>query len=205
VIAAIVLAAGASSRMGQPKAALPLGAHGGTVVSCGVSSLLAAGVPRVVVVAGAHVDAVRRGLGLRHPSVAIVEHHGWQGGQLSSFLCGLDTIDQPTLEAVLVTLVDVPLVAPDTTRRLMRAWRESGAAIVRPARGDTHGHPVLFDRRVFAALRAADPGLGAKPVVHAFAHDLVNVPVTDEGAFLDLDTPEDYQRAVAMISDAPAL
>ena len=127
--------------MGQPKAALPLGADGATVLSRGVSSLLAAGVPRVVVVAGAHVEAVHRGLGIHHPSVTIVEHGGWQAGQLSSFLCGLDALDHPALEAVLMTLVDVPLVAPDTTRRLMRAWRQSGAAIVRPARGETHGIP----------------------------------------------------------------
>lgn len=198
MIAGIVLAAGASSRMGQPKAALPLGPRGGTVLSCGVSSLLAAGVPRVVVVAGAHVDAVRHSLQIRHPSVTVVEHEGWRSGQLSSFLCGLDEVDQPTLEAVLMTLVDVPLVAPDTTRRLVRAWRTDGAAIVRPARGESHGHPVLFDRRVFAALRAADPAHGAKPVVHAYTGDLLDVPVEDEGAFLDVDTPEDYQRLLAL-------
>ena len=201
MIAAVVLAAGASSRMGQPKAALPLGAHGATLLSRGVSSLLAAGVPRVTVVAGAHVEAVRRGLLIRHPSVTIVEHAGWRDGQLSSFLCGLDAVDQPHLEAVLMTLVDVPLVSPNTTRQLIRVWRETGAPIVRPARGETHGHPVLFDRRVFAELRAADPQLGAKPVVHAYARALVDVPVTDEGAFLDVDTPEDYERALALIAD----
>lgn len=197
MIAAIVLAAGASSRMGRPKAALPLGTHGATVLSQGVSSLLAAGVPRVVVVAGAHVAAVRDSLGVCPEPVRIVEHPGWQDGQLSSLLCGLDAIDDPRLEAMLMTLVDVPLVSPDTTRRLIRAWRERRAAIVRPARGEEHGHPVLFDRRVFEALRTADPARGAKPVVHAHAHDTINLPVDDEGAFLDLDTPEDYQRILA--------
>jgi CTP:molybdopterin cytidylyltransferase MocA len=197
MIGAIVLAAGASSRMGTPKAALPLGRHGATVLSQGVASLLAAGVPRVVVVAGAHVEAVRRSLGVFPDPVQIVEHPGWQAGQLSSLLRGLEALDQPLLEAALVTLVDVPLVSPDTTRRLIRAWRENGASILRPARGEQHGHPVLFDRRVFDALRRADPARGAKPVVHAHAHSLINVPVEDEGAFLDLDTPEDYQRILA--------
>jgi CTP:molybdopterin cytidylyltransferase MocA len=204
MIAAIVLAAGASSRMGQPKAALPLGGRGETVLGRGVSSLLAAGVPRVTVVAGAHVEAVRRSLAGHSPAVGIVEHPAWRDGQLSSLLCGLDAVDAPDLEAVLVTLVDVPLVSPDTTRRLIRAWRESGAPIVRPARGDEHGHPVLFDRRVFAELRAADPRRGAKPVIHAHALELSNVPVTDEGAFLDLDTPADYERAVALAARSSA-
>ena len=53
---------------------------------------------------------------------------------------------------------------------------------------------MLFDRRVFAALRAADPHQGAKPVINAHAAELLNVPVTDEGAFVDLDVPEDYER-----------
>jgi molybdenum cofactor cytidylyltransferase len=197
MIAAIVLAAGASSRMGRPKAALPLGDQGETVLSRGVASLLSAGVPRVAVVAGAHVDAVQRSLLVRDQAVRIVEHARWRDGQLSSLLCGLDAVDGPDLEALLVTLVDVPLVSPDTTRRLVRAWRDTGAPIVRPARGGEHGHPVLFDRRVFAELRAADPRRGAKLVVHAYADELLNVPVTDEGAFLDLDTPADYERAQA--------
>jgi len=195
VIAAIVLAAGASSRMGRPKAGLPLGDGGQTVLSMGVSALLVAGVPRVVVVAGAHPEAVRRGLRLRDRRVRIVDHPQWEEGQLSSMRCGLDAIDHPQLEAALVTLVDVPLVSPAVVRALMRAWRDTGAAIVRPARGDAHGHPVLFDRRLFPELRVADLERGAKPVVRAHAHELLNVPVDDEGPFLDLDTPADYERA----------
>jgi CTP:molybdopterin cytidylyltransferase MocA len=195
VIGAVILAAGASTRMGQPKAGLPLGRCGHTVLSMGVGALLAAGVPRLVVVAGAHPEVVRHALRVRDGRVRIVDHPEWTQGQLSSMLCGLEAIDQPFLEAVLVTLVDVPLVAPATVRALMRAWRTSGAPIVRPACGDQHGHPVLFGRRLFAELRAAPIETGAKPVVRAHAHELLNLPVEDEGAFLDLDVPEDYERA----------
>ena len=198
LIAALVLAAGASSRMGRPKAALPLGPGLGTVLSRGVATLLAAGVPRVVVVAGAHPDAVRDALDGTDARVSVVDNPAWAVGQLSSLICGLDAVDDGRLDAVLMTLVDVPLVAPATVRHLIDTWRETRAPIVRPARGDTHGHPVLFDRRIFAELRAADPTRGAKPVVHAHAHEIVNVAVDDEGAFLDLDTPEDYARALAL-------
>jgi molybdenum cofactor cytidylyltransferase len=201
VIGAIVLAAGASSRMGRPKAALPLGGRGHTVLSMGVEALLSAGVPCVVIVAGAHPDAVRGAIGTRDPRVAVVEHPAWADGQLSSLLRGLDAIDHPLLEAVLVTLVDVPLVSPDTVRALVAAWRTSGAPIVRPADGERHGHPVLFDRRVFAELRAADPRTGAKPVVHAHAHELIDLPVADEGAFVDLDVPADYERVRQMVKE----
>ena len=199
MIGAIILAAGASSRMGRPKAALPLGRHGHTVLSMGVRALIAAGVPRVVVVAGAHPEAVRRALGSHDRRVLVVDHPAWPEGQLSTLLRGLDALDHPGLEAVLVTLVDVPLVSPETVRALMREWRATGAPIVRPAHGDRHGHPVLFARRLFVELRAADLRTGAKPVVHAHANELVNLPVTDEGAFVDLDVPEDYERAKRMV------
>jgi molybdenum cofactor cytidylyltransferase len=205
VIAGIVLAAGASSRMGRPKAALPLGAAPATVLSRGVGALLAAGVPRVVVVTGAHPEAVQHALVAPDSRVSVVDNPGWRDGQLSSLLRGLDAVDRPGLEAVLMTLVDVPLVASATIVGLIDTWRETRAPIVRPARGDTHGHPVLFDRRLFPELRAADPARGAKTVVRAHANEIVNVAVDDEGAFMDLDTPQDFERALALAARLGAL
>jgi molybdenum cofactor cytidylyltransferase len=199
MISAIVLAGGASTRMGQPKAALPLGPHGQTVLSTGITTLLAAGLPRIVVVAGAHPQAVASALGGRDARVSVVDHPGWAAGQLSSMLRGLDALDETGLEAVLVTLVDVPLVSVATVRRLIQAWRQTRAPIVRPARGDEHGHPVIFDRPLSAELRAADLGLGAKPVVRAHAGRIVNLAVDDDGAFMDLDTVDDYQRALERV------
>jgi len=187
--------------MGRPKAALRLGRRGHTVLSMGVSALLSAGVPRVVVVAGAHPDAVRGAIGAPDPRVSVIDHPAWSNGQLSTLLRGLEAIDHPCLEALLVTLVDVPLVSPETVRALMHEWRVTGAPIVRPAQGDRHGHPVLFDRRLFAELRAADLRTGAKPVVHAHANELVNLAVTDEGAFVDLDVVEDYERVARMAEE----
>jgi molybdenum cofactor cytidylyltransferase len=126
------------------------------------------------------------------PRARVVEHPGWERGQLSSLLAGLDAIDDPLLEAALVTLVDVPLVQSSTVAAVIAEWRRTQAAIVRPADGDRHGHPVIFDRSVFADLRAADLNAGAKSV---FAkHRVVNVEVKDPGAFIDLDTPDDYQK-----------
>ena len=60
---------------------------------------------------------------------------------------------------------------------------------------------MLSDRRVFAELRAADPRTGAKPVVHAHAHELIDLPVADEGAFVDLDVPADYERVRQMVKE----
>lgn len=184
--------------MGMPKAVLPLGDPGETVLSTGVRALLEAGVPRVVIVAGAHPDAVRDGWPFPDRRVRIVEHADWSDGQLSSLVAGLSAVNGPDLEAVLVTLVDVPLVSSATIRAVIDAWTASHAPIVRPARGNEHGHPVLFDRVLFEELERADVTVGAKSVVRAHEAEIVNVPVTDEGAFADMDTPEDYERLKRM-------
>lgn len=190
MIRGIVLAAGASSRMGQAKAALPLGQTGETLIARVVRTLLRGGVPDVTVVAGAHIDAVRIAMPSHEPRARVIEHAGWQKGQLSSLHAGLAAIDGPLLEASLVTLVDVPLVQPSTVGAVIAEWRRTRAAIVRPADGDRHGHPVIFDRAVFADLREADPDAGAKSV---FAkHRVLNVEIKDPGAYIDLDTPGEY-------------
>lgn len=196
MIRAIVLAAGASSRMGQAKAALPLGTTGDTVVGRVVRTLLAAGLPSVAVVAGAHIDAVRAAMPLE-PRARVVEHLGWEAGQLSSLLAGLAAIDEPQLEAILVTLVDVPLVRPESVAAIVNAWRESRAPIVRPVDASAvtrHGHPVVFDRAVFDDLRQADQAIGAKAVFAKHASGRLDVPINDDGAFVDIDTPQEYRQ-----------
>ena len=211
MIRGIVLAAGASTRMGQAKAALPFGQTGETAISRVVRTLIRGGVPEVIVVAGAHIDAVRMAMPSHEPRARVVEHVGWQRGQLSSLLTGLDAIDDPLLEAVVVTLVDVPLVLPSTVSAVIAEWRRTGAPIVRPSAGATgatgatgagrHGHPVVFDRSVFADLRAADLNLGAKAVFAKHRDRVVNVEVADPGAFEDIDTPEQYVDLRSRISD----
>ncbi len=119
-------------------------------------------------------------------------------GQLSSLVAGLAVADRPGVVAALVTPVDAPLVAVATVRAIVAAYQRSGALVVRPARGGEHGHPVLVDRRLFDELRQADPSVGARAVIRAHAAATVNVMVDDEGAFVDIDTPEEYERHIGM-------
>lgn len=192
MLRAVVLAAGASSRMGAPKAGLPLTASGDTFLSRLVRSLVAAGLPEIVIVTGAAPEAVHRAAGRIRPPVRFAHNAGWQGGQLTSLLVGLGDDHGVRLEGLLLALVDAPLVSVKTIQHVVQAWRQTRAPIVRPVHGEQHGHPVVFDRAVFDALRAADPAVGAKAVVRAHADALLNVPVEDAGAFLDIDTPEEY-------------
>ena len=182
--------------MGTPKAALAVGPTGETFVSRLVSRLRDAHVPDIVVVTGAADEPVRRAAGRVRSTVRFVHNDRWKEGQLTSLLAGLAPRHGDVVEGALVLLVDTPLVAASTIRSVIATWRRTRAAIVRPSRRDEHGHPVLFDSTLFADLRAADPSIGAKAVVRAHAHAIVNVPVDDDGAFVDIDTPADYTHVM---------
>jgi molybdenum cofactor cytidylyltransferase len=195
MVPGVVLAAGASSRMGRPKALLPTGVSGETFLSRIVGTLQAAGLDDLVVVVGEVPPDLARALDALPGLVRPVVNPDPSRGQLSSLLAGLAVVDRPGVVGMLVTLVDVPLVSVATVEALLALYRASRAPVVRPARAGRHGHPVIFDRAVFEALRHADPAAGAKAVMQARLREVVDVPVEDAGAFLDVDTPEDYARA----------
>jgi CTP:molybdopterin cytidylyltransferase MocA len=199
MVRAVVLAGGASSRMGTPKPGLHLNPAGDTFLARLVRTLLAAGLPDIVIVTGAAPDAVHQAAGRVRPPVRFEHNDRWADGQLTSLLAGLRERPGDVMEAALVSLADAPLVSPTTITQVLAAWRRQHAPIVRPARGDVHGHPVLFDRALFAELHAAERRLGAKTVVRAHAHRIVNVPVEDAGAFLDIDTPDEYQDVLRQL------
>ncbi|HEX2342644.1 MAG TPA: nucleotidyltransferase family protein [Vicinamibacterales bacterium] len=188
---AVVLAAGRSTRMGQPKALLPATRAGETFIERLVSTLIAGGIDDVVVVAGDVAAAIRTRLGFR---ARVVANPDVDRGQLSSIVVGLDVVDRPGVLAVMIAPVDQPLVSETTVRALADAWRRNRAPIVRPVREGRHGHPVIFDRAVFDELRTADLSKGARAVVHAHAENLVEIAVDDDGAFANIDTPADYER-----------
>ena len=195
VIPGVVLAGGASSRMGgRPKALLPTGHGDETFLARIVSALREGGVDDVVVVAGYHVEAIGRAAKLMAAPVRVLRNPAPERGQLSSLQVALTAIDHPGVGAMLVTLVDLPLLSPATVRAVLKGYRRTGAPIVRPARDGRHGHPILFDRSLFDELRSGDPELGAKPVVRAHAAQGLEVEIADDGPFADVDTPEDYER-----------
>lgn len=194
VIPAIVLAAGASSRMGQPKALLPTA--GRSFVRRILETLREGGVTDAVVVVRPEADAVAREV-VAAGGRAIVNPDP-DRGQLSSLISGLDAVDGPRIVAALVTLVDVPLVSASSVAALLARAPVSRAPIVRATFGARHGHPVIFRREVFDAIRRADPSAGAKAVLRAYP--IEDVDLDDPGVAQDVDTPDDYRRVI----DGPA-
>lgn len=198
MIPVVVLAAGKSTRMGRPKALLPL-PDGETFLTRIINTFEGAGVDDVVVVLGHEAEAIAASVAERGLAARVVVNRDYESGQFSSLLVGLRAIDRPGVQALLLTLVDVPLVSATTVRVVIDRYRASRAPIVRPVsavRPDVHGHPVLIDRSLFDALRAADPSTGAKSIVRGHASAAGDVISNDEGAFLDIDTPEEYERVM---------
>ena len=191
MIPAILLAAGASTRMGRTKALLTVGDR--TFVRAILDTLRAAGIAEAVVVIRPGETAIEKEIAAAGFGRAVVNPRA-ADGQLTSLVAGLDAVDAPGVRAALVTLVDVPLVSSATIRALCARAIESNAAVVRAVYRGRHGHPVIFKRELFDALRRADPAVGAKQVVRAAA--IEDVEVDDPGAVEDVDTPDDYTRVV---------
>ncbi len=197
MVAVVILAAGHSTRMGSPKALLP-DREGCSFVARIVRTCVEAGCASITVVTGTAHDSIRAVLASDAPGVPVrlARNADPDRGQLSSIWTGLDDVAGTGADAMLLALVDAPFFSAATVRAVLDGHRATGAPVVRPARGMEHGHPVLFDAAVFPALRAADLRTGAKPVVRGLADRVLNVPVDDDGAFLDVDTPDDHARAV---------
>ena len=186
----IILAAGRSSRMGRPKALLT-DTSPQTFVARLIDAMRAAGLARVVVIS--RPDDAALAAEAQHHGAVVVQNPAADEGQLSSLLVGL--MSAADADAVLVSPVDMPLISSDVMRRLLASAAASPALIVRAVHRGRHGHPVIFKRDVFDELRRADPSEGARAVVRRDLSRVLDVEVEDAGVTLDLDTPDDYQRA----------
>jgi molybdenum cofactor cytidylyltransferase len=190
MIAAIVLAAGASSRMGRQKLLLPM-ADGRPLVRVAVAQVLAAGIDDTVVVLGREAEAVAHTLaGL---PVRTVLNPRYAEGQSTSLCAGLDAL-RPGTEAAVIALGDQPLPDPDVIRRLVAAFRRSGRPIIAPVYRDGRGNPVLFSAPLFDELRAVVGDQGGREVIARDPSRVAEVPV-DAPMPADIDTPEDYDAA----------
>ncbi len=190
VIAAIVLAAGASTRMGRQKLTLPM-ADGRPLVRVAVEQVLAAGVDDTVVVLGGDAEAVA--LALAPLPVRTVVNPRYAEGQSTSLRAGLDALRSGT-DAAVVALGDQPLPDPDVIHRLVMAFRTSGRPIAVPVYRDGRGNPILFAAALFGELRAVTGDRGGREVITRDPARVAEVPV-DTLMPVDIDTPEDYDAA----------
>jgi CTP:molybdopterin cytidylyltransferase MocA len=190
MIWAVVLAAGASTRMGEPKALLAMG-DGRRFVDAIAASARAGGCGGVLVVVGPpHGEAIRRALG---PGVATAWNPQPERGMLSSVQAGIAALP-PSASAILVWPVDVPFVGVATVRSLLDA---APGKIIVPTHNKRGGHPLRIPRRRFGDVMALDPARGLKALLEAYAVEVERLAVADGAVLVDVDTPGDYARTRA--------
>ena len=185
---AVILAAGASTRMGTPKQLLPLG--GKPLIVRAVEVALASPAWPVVVVLGAHAEKIRPALA-RLP-VLIAENPAWAEGMAASIRAGLTTLRQfsSKLDAALFALCDQPAFSADVIAQLVAAQRTTGRSIVAAHYGNRHAAPALFLREHFETLIHLTGEEGARALLNDDPNRIATVDLP--ALALDLDTPEDF-------------
>lgn len=193
MIAAVVLAAGESRRMGCPKALLPI--EGQTFIERIVTALGDAGLEKIFVVLGHNAETMAQKIA--HLPVTVLVNRDYPMGQLSSLQVAVRYLraDQDC-QGILVHLVDHPYIDPRLVKLLAARFAESGKLIVVPSFGGKRGHPVIFARSLFDELLDAPLEQGAKVVVNAHRAETLEINTADEGITLDIDTPELYRQHV---------
>jgi len=192
-IAAVVLAAGMSRRMGRFKPLLPFGDR--PLIWRVVESVVASGVVDSTIVVTGHASAEAAGA-LAGLPVQFAHNPVYEsGGMLSSIQTGLRALP-PGTGALLVVLGDQPMVSPRTIARLCASWNESRAVVVVPSYHDEHGHPVLLDGSTVADILALAPAETLRTYVKSRKKFTEYVEVDDPAIIADIDTPQDYEQAL---------
>jgi molybdenum cofactor cytidylyltransferase len=188
----IILAAGASTRMGEAKQNLSF--KGLTLLQTALKTAINSKTNTVAVVLGANVDAIYPTIGTEPVNIFKNEH--WEEGMGTSISYGLNELLklQPGLSSVLFMLTDQPLVNRDFINKLID--KAAPGKIIASSYNDTLGPPVLFDKQFFGEILKMNGNEGAKRIIQKHQKAVIEIPFPF-GAF-DIDTPEDYDRLSKM-------
>jgi len=192
MIAAVLLAAGESRRMGRPKLTLPWGT-GGSVISQVVSRFREVGADPLLVVTGGDRTEVEGAL--RGSGAECVHNPDYQkGGMLSSIKVGLRRLLDGEAEAAMIAPADLPLISAETLRALIGRRRQQRADLIVPSYSMRRGHPVLIGRDRWQDVLDLPDGETLRDFLRRKADQIDYVVLDDPGVIQDLDTPEDYER-----------
>jgi molybdenum cofactor cytidylyltransferase len=191
----IILAAGASTRMGTPKQLLAY--RGCTLIRHMAEVAIASVCQPVAVVLGAYAERITPEVS--QLPVQIVENQQWAEGMSSSIRVGLEAqlAMNQNLGAVAIALCDQPFVSSQTLDRIVEAYYSTGKPIIASEYVGTLGVPVLFSRTLFSELMALKSNEGAKQLIKKHIPEVFSVPFP-EGS-IDIDTPEDYEEFQSLI------
>jgi molybdenum cofactor cytidylyltransferase len=188
-VSAIILAAGESKRMGQPKLLLKWGES--SLFEQTLDNYLGSAVNEVNIVLGHQAAEMEKVIGDRSVNTAI--NPAYSKGMSTSIIIGIN-IMSPRTQGIMLALADQPSVSSQTIDRLIQVFELRQKGIVLPAYQGQRGNPVIFDIKYRNELLALTGDIGGREIVHRHYNDVQEVSVDNRGVLIDIDTPEDYKR-----------
>ncbi|HLF80069.1 MAG TPA: nucleotidyltransferase family protein [Dehalococcoidia bacterium] len=190
-VAAIILAAGESTRMGRLKQLLPWG--GTTLIAWQVAQMREAGADEIVVVLGHAAEQIRPAV---PEGVRVALNQAYKEGRATSLRYGAEAVSDDA-EAVLILNIDQPRPSW-VSRRVLQRWRETRAPIVSPRFAGRSGHPVLISGTLLPELRNVEEvTLGLRAVMERHAKEAAEVSISNANLDVDLNTQADYEAALS--------
>lgn len=185
----VILAAGASTRLGKPKQLLQY--HGKTLLNHAVNEAIKAKADAVVVILGKNADLFTGEIDKEE--VRVVINKDWEEGMASSVRLGLDTLlkSKPYMDAVIFMVCDQPHISSSVLNNLITAQQRTTKQIVTCNYGESIGPPALFHKKYFRELAKLKGDVGAKNIIQQNMNDVATI-LFREGK-IDIDTEEDYE------------
>ena len=188
---AIILAAGASTRMKKQKLLLPF--NGKTIIEEVVKNASKSVDSNIMVVLGSHREQVKAQIENYRASFCVNENY--MEGMLSSVICGFRALHDE-VNAALIYLGDQPQIPPQVAKLVTEAWHQSGKGIVIPTFKGKRGHPVLIETRFKTDIENLDPEKGLRNLTEKFENDVMEVECNRPEILRDIDTPQEYESEI---------
>jgi len=188
-INAIILAAGESRRMGQPKLLMPFGEA--TVIDTVIGEIIRSGVNDIIIVLGSEKDRIRNQV--KDYPLIIVENPEYHDGMLSSIQCGLRALPDNT-DAILVLLGDQPMIPASVINDVINAYRQTKKGIIIAVHNGKRGHPILFDKKYKQEVEQFNSDQSLHDLTRRNPEDILEIEVGTPVILRDIDTIEDYNK-----------
>lgn len=184
---AIVLAAGASTRMKKQKLLLPF--NGKTIIETVILRIMEVLGKNIIVVLGSHRSEISKQINNLPVKTCINENY--MDGMLSSVICGFRALPEQA-EAAMVFLGDQPQIPVEVSRVVLETWQHSGKGIIIPVTNGRRGHPVLIETKYKTEIESLEPEKGLRQLMVNFKNDVLEAGCNIPEILRDIDTPEDY-------------